>query len=657
MKSAAQKMKPMKKTLLMMGAVLVTAPSLFATPSVRTGETGDENSCFAKMKAPDSTKSLTETGTSAASATMEFGYADQLSSAISNNQVEEGTFCYQAFEFTSSDLELYKGSKITAVNVTVGINELYRRNPITAATLFFTYDLKSEPFYTQDVRFKTEAWLSNECELDTPIEINDNRPFYVGYYFKATKLTQYYMTVDEVPTEANTAMSAIGDGNKVPQTWTNMAPMFGSFCISVTLEGDNLPQNLLAASRVSAPFCTELGKSQRISVRFRNRGASAVKNFKVKLDVTGEEEEVFTIRLRKALANNCGIDTILTTAPTKTEGMKFIRVSVPELNEVENMYKDEYAQDKTVVSSKFYDRALVMEEVTGTWCQWCPSGFVMMDYLKQKYPKNVFRIAIHNDDVMAVESYQSMLPSFFSGLPGAVLNRKIDCPPITDGIIPALDPVIAQLVKGKTYAKVWSQGCNISDDLKTATLHTYAEFVATMEGDFTISAAVVEDGYGPYEQENIYAGGAYGVMGGWEKKANPCETMYDDVARDLSSYPGEALYPATVDKNETYYRPLSLDLSNVKGDRFRVVTMLADATGEIIAAYQEEVMKVGVNAISDPDRPTVKAGEGCIEVDNANNVAIYNLAGMKIADGSVSGIVPGVYVVKADSSVVKVIVR
>lgn len=126
------------------------------------------------MKAPDSTKSLTETGTRASSATMEFGYADQLSSAISNNQVEEGTFCYQACEFTSSDLDLYKGAKITAVNVTVGINELYRRNPITAATLFFTYDLKSEPFDTQDVKFKTEAWLSNECELDTPIEINDN---------------------------------------------------------------------------------------------------------------------------------------------------------------------------------------------------------------------------------------------------------------------------------------------------------------------------------------------------------------------------------------------------------------------------------------------------------------------------------------------------
>lgn len=648
----------MKKTLLTIGATLIAASLAFAMPSGQSVFPKAEAGHYTKINVPPAAKEKSsQIATRAGGTSIEFGYADEVSSALGNAQVEEGIYCYQAFELTPADLKIYKGANVTAVNVTVGINKLYRRNPVTSGTIFFTYDLKEEPFYKQDVRFKTEAFASNACKLDHPFELTDDKPIYVGYYFKAPKLTEYYMTVDDLPVEANTALMALGDGEKIPQTWTNLAPLYGSFCISVTLEGNNLPQNLLTANNVKAPFCTQLGKSQRIGVRLRNRGASPVNEFKVKLNVTGEDEEIFSIKLKKGLPNNASVDTVLTTLPTKTEGAKQIRISVPEINGVENLYKDVYAEGQTVVSSTFYDRALVMEEVTATWCQWCPSGFVMMDYLKQRFNNKVYRIAIHTDDVMAVESYQSMIPMFFSGLPGAVLNRKIDCPPQTEGILPLLDGVAKQLINGKTYAKVWSDGCTMSDDKKTATLHTYASFVADINDTFSLSAAVVEDGMGPYDQLNAYSGGASGAMGGWENKPDPVSTIYDDVARVLSSYPGEEVYPATVKQGETYYNPITLDLSAVKSDKFRVITMLTDKTGEIIAAGQEEYLKSGIEGISDQNRVDVRVGEGSIEVVNASNVAIYNMAGIRIADRSVTDIPSGIYVVKADGKMMKVIVR
>lgn len=648
----------MRKTILTIGATLIAASWTFAMPSGLAMQSDADAECYKKFNVPAAAKTKSPLkATRADGTTIEFGYADEVISALGNGQVQEGMYCYQAFEFLPSDLKIYKGASITAVNVTMGINSLYRRNPITSGTIFLTYDLKSEPFYKQDVRFKTEAFASNACKLDHPIELTDDKPIYVGYYFKAPKLTEFYMTVDDLPVEANTALTALGDGEKIPQTWTNLAPLYGSFCISVTLEGNKLPQNLLTANTVRAPFCTELGKRQRIGVRLRNRGASPVNEFKVKLNVTGEDEEIIPIKLRKGLPNNASVDTVLTTQPTKTEGAKQILVSVPEINGVENLYKDAYAQGQTVVSSNFYDRALVMEEVTGTWCQWCPAGFVMMDYLKQNFNNKVYRIAIHNDDVMAVESYQTMLPMFFSGLPGAVLNRKIDCPPLAEGVLPLLNGVAKQLINGKTYAKVWSEGCTVSEDKKTATLHTYASFVADINDTFSLSAAVIEDGMGPYDQANAYSGGGNGAMGGWENKANPVSTIYDDVARYLSSYPGENVYPATVKQGETYHNTVNLDLSAVKSDKFHVITMLTDKTGEIIAAGQEEFTKSGIEDISNHEFIDVKVGEGSIEVTNASNVAIYNMAGIKVADGGATGLPAGIYVVKADGKMMKVFVR
>ena len=47
---------------------------------------------------------------------------------------------------------------------------------------------------------------------------------------------------------------------------------------------------------------------------------------------------------------------------------------------------------------------VLLEEATGTWCSYCPTGIYYIDSLMHTYD-NVIAIAIHTNDVMACEEY------------------------------------------------------------------------------------------------------------------------------------------------------------------------------------------------------------------------------------------------------------
>ena len=74
-----------------------------------------------------------------------------------------------------------------------------------------------------------------------------------------------------------------------------------------------------------------------------------------------------------------------------------------------------------VNSIRIKKRAL-MEEYTGTWCQWCPWGFVGMENLQKAYGDDFIGVSIHNGDPMAVATYYQ--PSAYMSYPSGYLNRS-----------------------------------------------------------------------------------------------------------------------------------------------------------------------------------------------------------------------------------------
>lgn len=75
-----------------------------------------------------------------------------------------------------------------------------------------------------------------------------------------------------------------------------------------------------------------------------------------------------------------------------------------------------------------YERKVVVEKGTATWCQYCVRSIVGFRTMYEKYPDNFIGIAMHDDDMYS-PSYISMLWRISGGLPKATMNRKHEIDP------------------------------------------------------------------------------------------------------------------------------------------------------------------------------------------------------------------------------------
>lgn len=66
-------------------------------------------------------------------------------------------------------------------------------------------------------------------------------------------------------------------------------------------------------------------------------------------------------------------------------------------------------------------KRVVFEDVTGLWCQFCPRGIAIMEYMERIHPDNFIGISIH-DDAMATNAYTELM-SKWTGRPYITYNR------------------------------------------------------------------------------------------------------------------------------------------------------------------------------------------------------------------------------------------
>lgn len=68
-------------------------------------------------------------------------------------------------------------------------------------------------------------------------------------------------------------------------------------------------------------------------------------------------------------------------------------------------------------------KRVVFEDVTGLWCQYCPRGIALMEYLERIHPDDFIGISIH-DDAMRTNAYTEFLTSEWKeGRPYITFNR------------------------------------------------------------------------------------------------------------------------------------------------------------------------------------------------------------------------------------------
>ncbi len=224
---------------------------------------------------------------------------------------------------------------------------------------------------------------------------------------------------------------------------------------------------------------------------------------------------------------------------------------------------------------------VLIEEATGTWCTYCPSGIYYIDSLQQTYD-NVIAIAVHTlNDPMAYNEYANKLN--FPSAPSIKIGRR----QVSDTVTRWFGFVEAEMEVGAKSTVAVETQFEAATRLLTASITVTA--LENIEGNYRISGVVTEDAVtGPspqYDQANYYAK-LYGAMGGYENMPDPIPAnriAYDHVARQLlGAFEGDAGFPATLAAGQTYTQTFTYYIpENYDHNYIKVVGMLLDPNGGV----------------------------------------------------------------------------
>lgn len=413
----------------------------------------------------------------------------------------------------------------------------------------------------------------NEIKLDEPYLLNgDYTELWIGVeYFQPKKLS---------------VISFIGD------TWEDgcyvgkdgnftcyATKMWGSLSIEAVVEGE-IPTHNLSFLTTHAPSITKLGNPVVVTGTVKNLANTNSTNTIIRYTLNGTEKGSYTISGTLAYLQTKEFRFEVPTTSMKEEGTATIDLSLEWADGTEDEYiPDNQATVTSEIVKDFYEKRMVVEEGTGSWCGFCVRGIVGLRKMREEFPDRFIGIATHNGDEYVVSAYDTWFSSQSKGLPSCCINR--------DGTMydPNYDELKSYLEKmdKDTEADIELEAA-INDGVLAMTSHTRF-LISGTDKDYRVVFVLVEDQC-PIVQSNYYSGGAYGPMDGFEDLASKVKMNVDDVARGI--YPSvvgkQGSIPATIERGVVYDYSYSTELPSIKNeDNLSVVAMVLNGTtGEVV---------------------------------------------------------------------------
>ena len=571
-----------------------------------------------------------------------FGYcAESIATGVGGSATE--TFS-GAIRIPSAITGLYAGRRITKIRI--GLND-----NVTNVSVWIRSSLTGNNLVSQTVGNASKGW--REVTLSSPYTLTGN-DIYVGYTATGKFFAGFSGTANYDACWLSTGTAWY---NYVDRNW-------GSLCIQALID----PQG-------ATVFGSEIESIDRTPViapntnftlqgNIKNYSTVTVTSVKISYQLNSQPpvEQTFSTSIASMKTGTVEIPV----SAIATNGIYQVSLKVLEVNGQSNLLADKTLNSEIKVLSQDFPRKVVMEEGTGTWCGWCPRGTVGMAMMKNKYPDTYIGIAVHNGDPMTVTVYDSyMVGKFFDGFPQAVVNRKKDL--IGDPYYDAEEAYLSEIsqlpVAGIKLSGAFTNANRTAIALKTVTTFGFT----ANNTNYRLAYVLLENGVTGYAQENYYAGGGNGAMGGYESRpASITNMVYDDVARDIYSAPTgvEGSIPASitemtpVEHNCTITLPASIKDKN----KLEAVVLLINANTEEI----ENADKIVVTGIVDNLRiaesgaVTVSIHDGQLIVyadAPVQRIDVYTITGqMAISQKtggnsiSVGHLNNGVYIVKVETS-------
>ncbi len=255
----------------------------------------------------------------------------------------------------------------------------------------------------------------------------------------------------------------------------------------------------------------------------------------------------------------------------------------------------------TTFSTNAQSKYVLLEELTGSWCQYCPRGTYYIDSLTKVYP-NFIGVAIHTNDEMENNIYSTA--SGLTSAPSALINRGGSAEPTNSWF-----SAVASAFNTTPSADI-DVFTNFDYSTRLLTVRVKASFTTAVSGNYRLGAIITEDGItGPspqYNQSNVYSGGGSGTLGGFEILPNsiPASMIaYNHVGRALlGGYNGQTG---------------SIPSSMVSGDTASFIF-----TYTIPITWNEEYIRV-IGLLIKPDNSIDNAGKSPYLDGNSNAKPLF----------------------------------
>lgn len=540
-----------------------------------------------------------------------FSYAGPVGTAVTlrADVAPVGDTIYIAFEIPARMAAMYAGDEITRLNVTTGafIKGNGYINAVKDIKIFTAESKEATPKYLQDATLGNEAFTEYSIKLDNPVKIEGDKSILLGYCFAVPAANTYYVPVDMIPTNEPEAsiVGVKGKDSKEPTTWTSFAEDYGSTCLGCTIQGENYPANGAALFDLFGPLYTAPGEEFIYQFLIHGTGVlTETVEFVSTIGNGAPKSQVIELPVPLPYGDFEIVEVPLQCDEEGMEvSMKFelTKVNGEENNSVRNTLNGVI---ECLSKDKVFPRVNLIEEGTGTWCGFCPRGIVMMDYVASTYPDMFAGVALHSNDQMSTPTVNTALGNLFNNYPSAVINRVNN---ISGDMSPdAIDNFA--MVYGTLPSLIGfdSVEATVGDDGKV-NVDVAVKVGVEMENTkdrYRLAFYLTQDGMGPYQQANSYAGGRYGEMDGWENEKNKVSTIYNEVARYLAGgFTGFAKsFPEVLKPGEEYKYNASFSVKTVSSKEFNLIAFIVDnVSGEVVNAYEIEVENPyysGVNEIT-----------------------------------------------------------
>lgn len=535
------------------------------------------------------------------------------------------------------------GSKVTAVNIPLNITTVTNCkvwiSPVGTDGKPVTDAGQGTSDY-QNVAFTPSgAWT--EVTLPSAYTITENG-FYVGITFTsaATEFEPLLLFPSQLLETTYIKTS------RTYRKWSDLGNAPGACMpLQLTIRGNVVKQDAVSVVSIDRVFVKH-GESTTANVTVANNGGNEVSNVDWTYTVAGQtnsghDEVAITADFYGAQAS-FSIDIPAIEPIGAYEGT----LTITKVNGKDNTSNSVSGTHEVKVMNVVPKKRPLMEEFTGAWCGFCPSGYIGMKLMNERHPEDFVCVSYHNGDAMQItENY----PVSVSGFPEAYFDRNHQT-----------DAYRGDTAKDMGVDETWKEECQevtpvnvavtavLNDETGDLTAEASFEFCEDVTGaDYGIGYIITADGlHGSgtqWRQHNYYSkdyqGGAYSGMykEGMDMFNYGAEYQfleYDDVAI-ATSCTGSSTIADVISGNcsegDIITHEYTFNIANMKANYGKKENLVQDKTRlhAVVFVYDNATKQVlncnkcDVVLDSTSDIKNVNASS----LDDSH---IYNLAGQRI---------------------------